>query len=187
MKRAMLWAAAALFGLLLGGGSAIWSAGQPFDGVRNGSWTASTQTGSRDADAWTRARVAVQALLAMTSDQAIYFTSRRDSEGRALDADCRYAIRGGGYPARWWSVTLYDDAYFLIEDAQKRYSVTAASLDPDASGRWSARIGRDPSADLATPPTGGFNLILRLYHPDPSVLQDPASIDMPLVEREGCA
>lgn len=187
MKKAMIWVGLVLLGLAIGGVSAILAARQPFGGVEKGAWTASIETGSDKADPWTRARVAVQALLAMTRDQAVYFTSHHDSEGRAFDAACRYTIRGGDHPARWWSVTIYDDAYFLIENEAKRYSVTAATLALDEAGRWSARIAADEKADLIAPESGAFNLILRFYHPEPGALQDPTALSLPVITREGCA
>ena len=186
MKNVTTWIGLILLGLILGVGSAFLAVRQPFDGIRNGSWTASFETGSQSADAWTRARVAVQALLAMTKDQAIYFTAHHDSEGRAFDANCSYTIRGGRFATRWWSVTIYDDEYFLISNPDDRYSITAAGLEVDDAGRWSAGISNDPDADLVAPPAGDFNLILRLYHPDPSTLKNPAAVAAPVITREAC-
>jgi len=185
--RILRYTALVLLALLVGAGSAIMSARSPIDGISNGAWTASTETGSKEADAWTRARIAIQALLAMTSDQTFYYSSHKDSDGNALDASCRYTMSGGGFPTRWWSVTIYDEEYFLIENPQKRYSITAKSLDVDASGHWQTSIHKGQGAGLITPPAGPFNLILRLYNPDAQVLANPASVNVPEIRKESCA
>lgn len=72
--------------------------------IHNGPWTTSSNTGSRDANPWERAAIALAGLYALSREEAIYFTAFTDSHGKPLRGDCRYRVRGAPPPARWWRV-----------------------------------------------------------------------------------
>lgn len=160
-------------------------------GAQSGVWKVSTLTGSADADALTRARVAVGGLLALSREETLYYLARHDSEGRPLHSACEYRVSGPVPAARWWSITAYAEDYFLFRDAQDRYSVNSAQAMADGEGRFAARIGpraqgRDGVAvDILTPGDRPLILTLRLYNPDAPLQQEPASLDAPRIERLG--
>ena len=91
--------------------------------------------GSVDADPWTRARIALTGLLALTRDQAIYFTTQTDDSGARLREECRYRVTGGAMPARWWSVTVYADDDFLPQNEDDALSFDATEVKPDPQGQ----------------------------------------------------
>ena len=64
------FAAVTALGLMVGAGSAVGWMRQGMAPVGDG-WMGSKVTGSVDADAWTRARVALSGLLALNRSQAI--------------------------------------------------------------------------------------------------------------------
>ncbi len=134
----------ALVGLLLGGicglGTALVAAGIIGPGVRlggnveTGSWSSDWTIGSEAANPWVRARVARHGLLALTKDEAVYFTRNRDEDGNRLSEACTYEVSGGDMPALWWSMTLYDGTSFL-----PRNTDNALSFDLTDAGAGGSR------------------------------------------------
>lgn len=196
-KRSMPSRRLAIFGLYtlaltLGVTSAwVWLTRVGMSGVDAGAWRVNLLAGSQDADAYTRAGIALGAVLALDRRETLYYTTDHDDHGRPLRAECRYRLEGAAPPARWWSVTAYASDHFLFPNSQKRYSVNGESVQFDARGRFTAVIG-PPSSDLlgnrAWIPTsglGGMRLTLRLYGPDAPIQRDPASLAAPSIQLEG--
>lgn len=185
--------AGVLTSLVLGLGSLEWALrpGIASGEIANGPWRTSVVNGSRYADLYTRARVSVDKLLALSAPESLYYTAATDSEGRPLEARCRYRLEGEDLPARWWSVTSYGPDGFLIANPSSRYSISRANLSLSAEGRWHALVSRDvregnwlPSAPPGS--EGSFTLTLRLYDPERSAIENPRSIPLPRVLRELC-
>ena len=160
--------------------------------IANGPWRTSFVTGSPQADVYTRARVAVDLLLALSAPESLYYTAATDSEGRPLDARCEYVLAGGELPARWWSLTSYGPDRFLIPNAAGRYSFSRTSVTSTPEGAWQAHVSRqlEPGNWLPSGPPGSegsFTLTLRLFDPAPIATESPRSIALPLVLREACS
>ena len=142
--------------------------------MADGPWKTSLVTGSPQSDPYTRARVALHGLLALNRQETIYYTATTDSEGHALDGDCRYEIRGRDPNTRWWSITAYGADDFLIPNAANLYSVSATSIGGAKDGTFrdpGRRLnGHQNKADANWIPTGteSFSLTLRLYNPGPT-------------------
>lgn len=157
-------------------------------GVAVGPWRTSLLTGSTDADPYTRARVALGALLALNRDETMYYLAHTDSDGRALRSACRYRVSGPAPAARWWSVTAYADDNFLFEDARHRYSLSSRNAVLDAQGRFALVSGPDDAGGatwLPTPGDRGLIFALRLYNPQPALAAAPGSLVAPRIERLG--
>lgn len=156
--------------------------------VEIGPWQTGKSFGTVDASALTRAKVALSGLLALPAKEAMYFTAKNDSDGRALDGGCTYVVRGGKLDGRWWSVTLYEGEGWLVKNAAKRWSVPASAVQVDEAGGWSFTVA--PSAQSGTwLPTGSvpkFDLTLRLYHPSTMMIQNPETAQLPTIERKEC-
>src|SRR5882762_2185836 len=110
-QRSAAWIATGLVGIALGAGSAwIAIAHAGFEPVADTpAWRFDRLAGAPEAGAYTRARVAYAGLLALSRREAVYYFTRTDSDGAALDEHCVYRLRGGAFPSRWWSLTLYDE------------------------------------------------------------------------------
>ena len=156
--------------------------------VRVGPWRTNLATGTAAAGLYTRARVAVAGLLALAPTETIYFTASSDDAGEPLRASCDYRLEGGELPARWWSITAYGADHFLIPNAAGRYSIGQTTVLRDASGRWTAYVSSEPRGGNWIPSgePGEISLTARLYNPDASVAQNPASAELPSVTREAC-
>lgn len=168
---------AILIGVILGVLLTFWTVrGASLGGdTRIGPWSTSTATGSADAGPRLRAVVAMRGLLALTSREAIYLNAATDSAGRPLDGGCTYRVAGAAPAARWWSITAYDGAGYLIATPAGRYSVGGAGNAP-----IDATIG--PDGRITTLAQQPFELTLRAYGPEPSLLTG----EMPVITRLSC-
>lgn len=155
-----------------------------------GAWKTNLLTGSPDADMYTRASVALNALLALDRDETMYFIATTDEAGHALRSNCSYRVEGVPPPARWWSVTAYADDMFLFDAPNKRYSVNGSTIPLDKEGRFAFQTGTQAgeSNGLPTPGKRGLVLTLRLYNPAPSLQAAPSTLVPPLIRKLGdCA
>ena len=178
-------------GLVLGGGAAVLSvrAGALDGGERAGPWMTGRDFGTAQATRFTRAVVALRGLLALPAREARYYTAVTDDAGRPLEGKCRYRITGGALPARWWSLTLYDRAGYLVPNPAGQYSLGSAGLPLAEAARWTAVAApdRQPGHWL---PTGGidrFELTLRAYLPADGGTGNFTQKQLPSIVREGCA
>ncbi len=158
--------------------------------VTAGAWHASLLSGSADADIYTRARIALSALVVLNREETIYFLATTADSGETLRANCTYRISGKPPQARWWSITAYARDMYLIPNPQKRYSISSAAAAADSSGRYSFVTGPSQPAGAANwiPTPGadrGLVLSLRLYNPAPLIVATPASLNAPSIERVG--
>ncbi len=158
--------------------------------VHNGPWRTSADTGSVDADPWTRAAVAMAGLYALSRREAVYFTAFSDSDGEPLRGECDYLVSGVTPDARWWSLTAYGADHFLVPNAADHYAVNAGNLPSAGSGRIElalSAVGDPDRADLLPiPADGAFSLTLRLYNPPEALATQLASVALPQVRRGDC-
>lgn len=195
MQRVAAYLVAAVAGLALGLGSALWLAGLWPDGrslafgnVDVDGWRSDFAIGSRAADPYTRARVARHGLLALAKSEAVYFTRGTDDSGVPLREACTYRLSGGAMPARWWSVTLYDARSMLPVNTDGALSLDASRA---GTGAWEAIITPQRSAGgghwISSLKAGTFDLTLRLYLPKAALLKEPhATLQPPKIERVEC-
>ncbi len=194
MKRVVTWMSLIALGLLLGLGSALLALNSVISTgwVSNGHWSTSENIGSADAGMYLRAAIAIKGLLGLRRQEVIYFSTAKDSEGRPLVAACDYQLIGSPPKARWWSVTVYGNDNYLIDNPQDRYSASRASLDFEEDGSFILNLSRRPQQGNWIPTASAaadskFDLTLRLYNPDESVYQNLSGTPLPRVVRVGCA
>lgn len=175
-------------GVLLGSGGAVYAirGGMADANLHNGAWSTGREFGSANADALTRARVALSGLLALPRDEAMYFNASTDSAGQPLDGRCAYTVRGGALAARWWSLTLYDPAGYLIANRWQRYSVGSGAVT--TPNDWTIEIAPKPAQGLwiPEPSVPRFELTLRTYHPGAALLDHAETVALPRIERGEC-
>jgi hypothetical protein len=190
-KRWALGLALYLGAVALGLGSAWWvlkAAPWMNTSVTVGAWKGNMRAGSPDADMYTRASVALNALLALGRDETMYFIATHDDQGHPLRSECNYRIKGTPPRARWWSVTAYADDLFLFNVPNRHYSLNGSTAVLGAQGRFQLTTGPkavDGSFWLPTPGKRGVVLALRLYNPDASLQAAPSSLQPPAITRLG--
>lgn len=191
-RRVAIAAALYFSAVALGLGSAWWilkKAPWLNQTIQVGAWKANLRAGSSDADMYTRASIAVNALLALGRDETMYFVASADDDGHPLRSTCSYRISGTPPHARWWSITAYADDLFLFDAPNKHYSLNGSSARLDAEGRFAMVMGpsqpQDSSHWVPTTGQGGAVLTLRLYNPSPELQASPARLSAPRIERLG--
>lgn len=194
LKRVGIGVALYFSAVALGLGSAWWvlkKAPWMQSQIQVGAWKGNMLAGSPDADMYTRASVAVNALLALGRDETMYFIATTDDQGKPLRSHCTYRVEGTAPLARWWSVTAYADDMFLFDVPSQKYSVNGNTIALDASKRFSFQTGPIQPQGIAWLPTvgqRGLVLTLRLYNPEPSLQAAPATLQAPTITSVGgCA
>ena len=154
-----------------------------------GPWTTGTDFGTAQASARTRAVVALRGLLALPASEARYYTAATDDTGRPLDGHCRYHLAGGALPAKWWSITVYDGAGYLVKNDAGIYSLGSAALGAGEQARWNVVLApdRQPGHWLPTGKIDHVELTLRIYLPADGGHGNLARAQLPAITREACA
>jgi len=189
LKTALKWLSALVLGLALGLGS-LWYMtlkAAPASSVRNGVWVTNLEAGSAANDAYSRLRIAITSILAMSRSETIYFEAATDAGGERLTAACDYTLSGPAPDARWWSVTAYGPNEMLIHSAGERYSASAASVESAADGAISIALTPDGSGPngIATG-NDGFILLLRLYNPSEGLAAAPDAARLFTLTKGSC-
>ena len=186
-----------VLGLAAGAVTALAAAGMVGSGAQLSgqidveNWKSDWTIGSAAANPWTRARVARHGLLALTKEEAVYFTTDVDSSGQRLSEDCTYEVTGTEMPGLWWSVTLYDGTSYLPRNKDNALSfdkTKAASTGNEDSWAFTiAANGPDTGNWVSSHKAGVFDLTLRIYKPSAELIADPeAALPAPRIERLTC-
>ena len=191
MKSWHRYAITLVSGIAAGLGAAWWLTGGGLsDGaIVNGPWTTSLGFGTKATDPITRAAVARAGLLALPATETVYWSAKTDAGGEKLDGNCHYSLSGAPLDARWWSVTIYDEAGYLVANPTNIWSVNSANVALDAKGEWRVMIAPEkPAVGAWLPGTKGqpFHLTLRMYNPGKDFRADPEKAVLPRIIKEGC-
>lgn len=191
LRRVLAWAAAIGVGIVLGAVStwATLEIGRNTFGERYGAWTHNRAASFTAAGPYTRAIMAREGLLALSAREALYFSLAEDQDGRALDESCVYELSGREPGARWWSVTLYADDGFLVQNSDHAHSIDASRVRAAPSGVWLARVApvRGDAAYWLSSRAArrDFSLMLRVYNPDRDFRASAETL--PVLTRLSCA
>jgi hypothetical protein len=149
-------------------------------GRERGGWTMALDTGRYGTNYLNRAAWTYFAVGANLPEDAVYPHTTKDADGHPLDATCAYVLhferRALPPAAEFWSLTIYDEAGYLVPNVINRASVGDRShlvYEPD--GSLTIYIQADPPVGkeanwLPTAAEGPFKLYLRLYGPRQEVL-----------------
>jgi hypothetical protein len=141
-------------------------------------WTIHRELGDYGTDYAKRVLVAALGLGANLDADALYPRATVDAAGDSLSGEHRYVLHfdAGEQPpvSGFWSLTMYDDKQFFVENPIRRYAVgdrDPLPLNPD--GSLDILIQHDPpetgqQANWLPAPVGSFNVCLRCYWPKPS-------------------
>ncbi len=160
----------------------------------NGWYVAPFEIGNFGTDYALRAVVSVYGIAANIPAEAMYPVGAFDSTGTLLTGADDYVIhfgRGQLPPARYfWSLTVYNPSSNLVANSINRYSLSSTStgLKYNADGSLDIYLQSTPPAGhesnwIPTPSTGGWDVIMRIYGPERSALDD--SYGYPAITNEG--
>jgi hypothetical protein len=143
-----------------------------------------TKTGIYGTDYLMRALVTAIGLGANRPQDAVYPTSLKDAAGQKYSGANKYVMKfpKGQLPpvSGFWSLTMYDSAYFFVNNPINRYSISARQnliSNPDGSTDLYIQKdspGKDKEANWLPAPAGDFILMLRMYWPNE---KNPSIID----------
>jgi hypothetical protein len=158
-------------------------------------WGFTTKTGIYGTDYLMRALVTAIGLGANRPQDAVYPTSQKDDQDRSYDGTNRYVMHfpKGQLPpvSGFWSLTMYNDKYFFVNNQLNRYSISARqNLKTNPDGSTDLYIqkdspGPDKESNWLPAPAGKFILMLRMYWPNestPSIIND--SWKIPAVTKQ---
>jgi hypothetical protein len=153
----------------------------PYEAKGVNGWLLMVNLGRYGTDYTTRALIAWLGLGALTSDDAVYPSAFLDGDGKVLDGASRYVMHfdKDGLPpsaSGVWSISQYRENFY-VRNALERYGILSSMpLKFNADGSLDVYIqAKSPGADkdtnwLPSPPSGAFNLTVRVYQPKKEVL-----------------
>lgn len=188
MFRAALSVALVCLVALVGGAGSVayvLASGYSFGAVRIGPWTAFPEMGTREADPYAQAEVAIEGILSLGRAEGIGFVAERDSAGALLDANCTYLLAGQGPPGRFWTLRT-EPSGRAASGTEPAIHSRGLLRKPDNSVEIA--IGRKPFPGNWLPVRGPGRLRLVLTVYDGSATTGPVSTDvaMPEIRRIGC-
>lgn len=151
----------------------------PSIGVNENGWILNLKGGNYGTDYLLRSTLTRFGFGTNIAADAVYPSANTDITGAPLTGTNSYVIHfapGQTPPAHgFWSITAYNQQGFLVPNPIQRYAVgSETGLTPNADGSIDIFLQNTPPATLHTnwlpTPTGPFELTLRIYWPDQSVL-----------------
>ncbi len=189
MKKFFLYTVFVLTAIIVGGSVALYRITHPDESIAtivNGSWMAH-RTMDLGKDKLFTAQIAVATLYALNPSEVIYMVAEKDAEGNKLSAEHDYIISGNKnhLNARYWSVTVYADDYFLIPNEMKKYSFNKFNTVCDDTGNFNITISKNKKSGNWIPSKneGQMYILLRMYHADKTVYENLETIALPKIEK----
>lgn len=159
-------------------------------------WSLPAKAGRYGIDYRARALTAYYLLGGLPPEDAVYLNCRQDVQGKALAGSSRYVMHfeKNQLPAvrAFWSVTMYDDQGYFAANPIDRFAI--GDRDPlkfNADGSLDLYIqhespGPDKENNWLPAPVGEFNLALRMYWPDESIVSGrwiPPAVISPMTAK----
>ena len=142
-------------------------------------WSVNLQGSTFGDDHLLRAAVAKNQIYVVPADEAVYPVARVDGNGRRLDGRHRYTLRLNEPPPTdaFWSLTVYGTPGPLVANPHGRYAIgdRTPGLRHDTDSSITIHLQHNEPTEGPTNwlpvPTGPFHVMMRLYWPQPSVLE----------------
>jgi len=153
-----------------------------------GPWVFLNYTGIWGTDYYTRVQTSTR-LHAMNSNaHAVYYTAFTDSSLATLNGNgASYNIVfSGPIPidtahAGFWSVTVYDQTFYLVNDSAKKYAVRNTTTATPAEIHIAPTCGS--GTNCITAPKAPFNVMLRGYVPQAAFQQPSGTYVLPTITK----
>ena len=142
-------------------------------------WTTVDNGANFGSDYFSRTAVARSNIFVNQPSEAKYFHTDQCAAGELLDGDHQYRIRiaPSDIPPNhgFWSLTLYDANHHLFSNPWNRFAIGSTDqLHTEEDGSIQIVIGGPPrethSTNWLPAPKTNFSLYLRVYAPDPTVV-----------------
>ena len=108
-----------------------------------GPWSTWVAAGRPDADPYTRAHAARNALLPIASTLELTYYAKTDGEGAQLQSACDYTVTVDGLEGAWWSLAAFDRKGGLFANMADRYAFSSDTAMREPDGRAVIVLARD--------------------------------------------
>ncbi|MGN0096912.1 MAG: DUF1254 domain-containing protein [Corynebacterium sp.] len=144
-----------------------------------GDWTYELNLGRYDGDHLLRSVVGLNALGALTAEEATYANAGCDVDGERFDGGNSYVLRfeADDLPPvdAFWSLAMYDEDDFLVSNSIDRFAIgdRTPGVEYGDDGSLEIVISHErpgSTSNWLPAPEGPFQLTLRLYIPKSTVL-----------------
>jgi len=150
-------------------------------GDKGTGWSYDLDIGTYGQNYLLRAIVARHGLGALTAEEAVYASTRKDAAGERLNGENAYRLHfdADRLPPvdAFWSLTVYDEENFLVENSLGRYALGDRTPGLAHGGDGSLDIlvqhgePAEGTSNWLPAPRGDFELTLRFYQPRQEMLQ----------------
>jgi hypothetical protein len=162
--------------------------GRLFGALEVGPWAAWSAIGSPAPDPYTRAYLARAGALQLGQSEGLQFVATADSDGRALERNCRYRIDGTTPVATFWTLVAIDAGGVNIARSGAPLAMQSARIARADDGSIILYVSKSlaPENWLEITGDGPFSLALTLYDTQifSGVGQNVATL--PAITREAC-
>jgi hypothetical protein len=111
------------------------------------------------------------------------FTTNRDDDGKALNAECTYMVSADDFDARWWALSI--EPANTAENSSTSVA-TANEVLRSGDGSFGIAVSRFPISGNWVRPTTTGEMTLRLVVSNDNASQDQAVLTLPTVQKLGC-
>ena len=177
--------------LLIGGGLSMLSiqSNLGFGAAIIGQWSAWPQAGSRNADPYTKAKVAAAGEVPLGAAEGIAFHAKTDNRGEPLRLECTYRDSGNTPQAPLWTLTAHDPTGAVVASRTgKASTLISRGIVRDATGRFLITVSPVLAGGnwIETHGVGPFELIFRLYDTPSTSTSGLNNPEMPELILAGC-
>jgi hypothetical protein len=176
-----------------GGAGTAWymiEAGSRLSTRSFGPWTTWTAAGRPDADPYTRAHIARNGLLPVSSTLELTFRAKTDSSGSRLTSSCNYLVLMKDWEPDWWSLAVFDGQGRLVQNGAERYAFNTRTAMREPNGRIAIAVARDASPGNWLPSGRSGRIVLVLTVRDAgfaaAVAEGGPAKSLPEIRRAGC-
>jgi hypothetical protein len=185
---------ALLLSIAVGGGLAsAWymiEAGSRLSTRTFGPWVTWPSAGRPEADPYTRAHVARNAELPLSSTAELTFRAKTDNRGAWLTSGCDYAVVMDEFDPAWWGLAVYDLQGRLVANPADRHAFNGSTAMRDLDGRIVVSLARDARPGNWLPSGRGNRVVLVLSVMDSNManaVHNGGSLkSMPEIMRTAC-
>ena len=164
----------------------------PYEAPKVNGWQSPLNLGRYGTDYIGRAMTTWLGPGAMISDDVVYPSAFVDGDGKVLDGASEYVLHFGKDEippsnSGFWSISSYRENFYVRNSIDRYEILSGMPLDYNLDGSLDVYIqSRSPGADkesnwLPCPPSGPFNLTIRVYQPKQAILD--GSYKLPPVRK----
>jgi hypothetical protein len=160
----------------------------PIDTITLGAWQAWPNSGTADADPYSRARQARIGEIPLGSGEGLMLLAQTDDSGAPLLATCNYRVAGQTPPARLWTIALEDLNGEIVQGPNGTAAMSSDTLLRTADGSFEIALSEQPQTGnwISAHDVDRFRVVIRLYDTTARTGTELTTLFMPRIIRDQC-